>query len=152
MKPLGLVWDRDRWYLAGQRLGKAEAPRLWRADRVLTIRNGAASAWGEAEFDVTHLLGRQWLREAMAQWSRESPVTIRLNTPQAERLRQDWYYGHARFERLSNDEWRMTYGEDNREYVFELLRWLGPEAELLEPQAWRAELREGLERMIAKYR
>jgi hypothetical protein len=29
----------------------------------------------------------------------------------------------------------MTYGETNREYVFELLRWLGPEAELIEPKA-----------------
>ena len=43
----------------------------------------------------------------------------------------------------------MTYGETNREYVFELLRWLGPEAELIEPKAWRAELRDNLARMLA---
>ncbi len=31
----------------------------------------------------------------------------------------------------------MTFGEQNPTIVLELLRWLGPGAELLEPHAWR---------------
>jgi predicted DNA-binding transcriptional regulator YafY len=46
----------------------------------------------------------------------------------------------------------MTFGEGRREFVFELLRWLGPGAELMEPQTWRNELKRELEAMLAVYR
>ncbi len=151
VRPLGLLWDRDRWYLVGQRAGRDEKPRLWRADRVLSITPRAASAVGETKFDVASLLGRQWLRAAMAQWLKESPVIIRLARDQAERLKQDWYYQHARYEEESPEHLRMTFGEDNPQFVLELLRWLGPGAELIEPQAWRAELRDELRQMLAVY-
>jgi predicted DNA-binding transcriptional regulator YafY len=150
LQPLGLMWDRDRWYLAAQRVGRREAPRVWRADRVLSVRAGGLHPT-EATFDVNTLLGRQWLREAMTHWAQEAPVVIRLTPAQAERLKQDWYYGHAQYDDLPDGAVRMTYGQDRREYVFELLRWLGPGAELLEPRAWRAELRAGLEAMAVVY-
>ena len=70
---------------------------------------------------------------------------------EAERLKRDWYYGHARYEDLPDGEARMTFGESRREFVFELVRWLGPGAELVEPQAWRAALRAELEEMAATY-
>jgi len=151
VNPLGLLWDRDRWYLVGQRAGQKGETRLWRADRVLTIRPRSKAAEAEGHFDAATLLGRKWLGEAMRQWIQEAPVTLRLARRQAERLKQDWYYQHARFEDLPDGQVLMTYGETKREYVFELLRWLGPEAELIEPKAWRAELREDLTRMLTCY-
>ena len=45
----------------------------------------------------------------------------------------------------------MTFGEQNPTIVLELLRWLGPGAELLEPQAWREQMREELGQMLASY-
>ena len=45
----------------------------------------------------------------------------------------------------------MTFGEQNPTVVLELLRWLGPGAELLEPHAWRERLREELRQMLAYY-
>lgn len=152
LAPRGLIWDRDRWYLVAHRLEKGGPPRLFRADRVLAARPSVTSIPREVSFDVMALLNRQWLQEAMAQWIKESPVTIRLSARQTERLKQDWYYGQARFEPAANGEWLMTYGEDNRELVFELIRWLGPEAELLEPESWRVEFLAEVEKMAARYR
>ena len=148
--PNGVVCDRDRWYLAGTRPGRAET-RLWRADRILTVRLHEAVAEAASDFDVETLLNRNWLREAMERWMKDAPVKIRLTQKQAERLKQDWYYRHARFETLPDGREVMTFGEDNRDFVFELLRWLGPGAELLEPQTWRAAMRDELARMLAVY-
>ncbi len=91
------------------------------------------------------------MRTAMKEWRQRAPVTIRLSPAQAERLRRDWYYRHARFERIDDDTVVMTFGEDNRATVLELLRWLGPGAELLEPAEWRAVMREDLQRMLERY-
>jgi hypothetical protein len=45
----------------------------------------------------------------------------------------------------------MTFGESNLSFVLELLRWLGPGAELLEPRAWREKARAELQIMIEQY-
>jgi predicted DNA-binding transcriptional regulator YafY len=82
----------------------------------------------------------------------EAPVKIQLTPAQAERLQQDWYYRHARFDQIAEDRVLMIFGEDNYEVVLELLRWLGPGAELLEPQKWRRLLRDELHQMLATYR
>jgi len=60
-----------------------------------------------------------------------------VSRAQAERLQQDWYYRHAHFEPITEEQVVMTFGEQNPTIVLELLRWLGPGAELLEPHAWR---------------
>lgn len=52
---------------------------------------------------------------------------------------------------LPRGEVLVTFGEGKREFVFELLRWLGPGAELVEPKAWRADLRSELEQMLGVY-
>lgn len=138
--PLGFFWDRQRWYLAGIPTGRERT--LFRADRVLRITLGARAERPEG-FDVRALLGRAWLREAMADWAVEPYlVRIRLTPPLAARLQRDWYYRHAAYEPLSDDAVVMAFGEVNRASVFELVRWLGPDAELLEPAAWRAALRD----------
>jgi predicted DNA-binding transcriptional regulator YafY len=148
--PCGLLWDRNRWYLVGKRAGQAEEARLWRADRVAAIRRDEAIA-AQPLFDVRALLGRNWLRSAMQQWAREAPVTLRLSRQQAERLQQDWYYRQAQFEDIAESQVRMTFGESDRAIVLELLRWLGPGAELIEPRAWRQALRDELREMLAVY-
>ena len=45
----------------------------------------------------------------------------------------------------------MTFGEEDRTVVLELLRWLGPGTELVAPVAWRAALRAELIEMLAAY-
>jgi predicted DNA-binding transcriptional regulator YafY len=151
-EPLGLLWDRDHWYLAGRLAEQEEHPmRLWRADRVLQINPRRSSAPMRHAFDVRELLGRNWLQSAMEQWRQLSPVKIRLSSTQAERLQEDWYYRHAHFEPTTEQQVIMTFGENNPTFVLELLRWLGPGAELLEPQAWREQVREELRQMLAFY-
>ncbi len=149
--PQGLIWDRDRWYLVAPRAARQEAPRLWRADRVVRIALDAAPADVQPDFDVSRLLGRQWLQAAMDRWVQSAPVTIRLTGRQAARLQQDWFYRHAHFEDLDDDRVLMTFGEGNPALVLELLRWLGPGAELIEPRAWRANLCDELRAMLALY-
>jgi predicted DNA-binding transcriptional regulator YafY len=160
--PYGVFWDRDRWYLVGgaagtagdaklRPAGAAGGVRLWRADRVLAIEPRALPAAPRPDFDVRGLLGRAWLRDAMARWREEGRVAIRLTRPQAARLAQDWYYRHAGFEDLPDGRVLMTFGEDDRDVVLELLRWLGPGAELLEPREWRAALKPELRQMLAGY-
>ncbi len=106
---------------------------------------------GQGAFDVRGLLGRRWLRDAMDHWRQQTPVTIHLTRAQADRLRCDWYYHHAHFEQVDEETVVMTFGEDNRATVLELLRWLGPGAELLEPADWRRAMREDVRRMLASY-
>lgn len=150
-EPLGLFWDRDRWYLVGKPIGQEQTVRLLRADRVVQIKLRQQSSRGKDVFDVRKLLGRTWLQPAMEQWRQRVPVKIRLSCSQAKRLRQDWYYRHAHFEQIAGDQVLMTFGETNSMLVLELLRWLGPGAELIEPKAWRERMREELRQMLAYY-
>jgi predicted DNA-binding transcriptional regulator YafY len=149
--PHGIVWDRDRWYLAGEQAQHREQTRLWRADRVRRIAAHAPAVEGPSGFDVSTLLDHRWLRPAMQRWREESPVAIRLTRQQAERLQQDWYYRHALFDELAEGQILMTFGEDDRAVVLELLRWLGPGAELVAPAAWRPALRAELSQMLNLY-
>jgi predicted DNA-binding transcriptional regulator YafY len=151
VEPLGLFWDRDHWYLVGRPADREETPRLWRADRVVEIKPGRPLETARPEFDVRELLGRNWLKSAMEHWREPDPVKIRLTAAQAQRLQQDWYYRHARFEPLPGGQILLTFGEDNQAVVLELLRWLGPGAELVAPEAWREALREELKQMLAQY-
>lgn len=148
--PLGLFWDRDHWYLVGKRTEQA-ASRMWRSDRVINIRSIQQTTVPQSDFDVHKMLGRKWLTGAIEQWSQQAPVKICLSSRLATRLQQDWYYRHARFEPIEEGKMLMTFGETDPMIVLELLRWLGPDAELIEPHAWRAKMREELEQMLAKY-
>jgi predicted DNA-binding transcriptional regulator YafY len=151
VEPLGLLWDRDRWYLAGRLAERQGSVRLWRADRVVQIAPRQPLVRIHSVFDVRELLGRTWLASAMEEWRERAPVKMRLSCAQAERLQQDWYYRHAQFEPVAEDQLIMTFGEQNPTVVLELLRWLGPGAELLEPVAWRERMKEELRQMLASY-
>ncbi|GLV55137.1 transcriptional regulator [Dictyobacter sp. S3.2.2.5] len=151
MEPQGLFWDRDRWYLAGNPVKHEQVLRFWRADRVLDIKPLQPMSRVHNDFDVRAHLGRNWLQSAMEQWRQRSPVKIRLSRAQAERLGQDWYYRHAHFEPVAQDQMIMTFGEQDPEIVLELVRWLGPGAELLEPLIWRERMREELRQMLTSY-
>lgn len=151
-QPLGLLWDRDRWYLVGRLAEREDHPlRLWRADRVVQIKARPPLVPQQHEFDVREMLGRAWLRSAMEYWKEQAPVKIRLQAGQAQRLKRDWYYRHAQFETEGDGQVLMTFGEQDPSIVLELLRWLGPGADLLEPGEWRAKMREELRQMLMHY-
>jgi hypothetical protein len=97
------------------------------------------------------MLGRAWLGAAMESWTREAPVRIRLTPSQTARLRDDWYYRHANFQELPDGAAIVTFGQDHPQVVLEVLRWLGPGAELLEPLEWRSLARDELSEMVAAY-
>jgi predicted DNA-binding transcriptional regulator YafY len=156
--PCGIVWDRNRWYLVGRRLEdgpshQSKEPRLWRADRIVSITSTKKPVEGLEGFDIKQVLERQWLSQAMVQWAEMAPVIIRMTCAQAQRLKLDWYFAHARFEELSTraGEVLMTFGENNQSFVFELLRWLGPGAELIEPEGWRKAFSEDIRAMLRNY-
>jgi len=151
-EPAGLLWDRERWYLIGtRRLSGAAEQRIWRADRVVAIESSTLRAPRRPEFDIRRHLGRRWLGDAMAAWSKSSPVVIRMTRAQAARLAADWYFAFARFEAAGPDAVTMTYGEDDPARVLELVRWLGPGALLVEPAAWRTMLRDELQALLAAH-
>ena len=149
--PLGLLWDRGHWYLVGRKREGDTGVRLWRADRVISLSEDFSARPTPQAFDIQDLLGHMWLRSAMEQWQRRAPVVLRLTRPQAQRLQRDWYYRHARFEESTDNQVTMTIGEEDRTIVFELLRWLGPGAEVIEPKAWREQMKEELQQMASIY-
>lgn len=149
--PIGLLWDRDWWYLVGRPVDDEATVRLWRADRVLAIEQRPGHALPHPDFDVNQLLGRTWLQKAMNEWREEAPVKLQITPEQAQLLQKDWYYRYAQFEELENGQVSMSFGEDNPQRVFELVRWLGPGAALIEPRAWQAQLRNELSAMLAMY-
>ena len=152
-EPQGVLWDRDRWYLIGRKIGSTRSggQRFWRADRIIDIEATTLRAQPSPEFDVRKHLGRRWLADAMAAWAKSSPVRIRMTPAQAERLKLDWFFGLSSFERTGENEVIMTYGEVDAPYVMQLVRWLGPGAEILEPLEWRDQMKDELERMRAAY-
>src|SRR5262249_42455179 len=147
LAPCGLVWDRDRWYLVGRAPG-AVAVRFWRADRVVEARLAGPIGAGSPNFDLREVLDRRWLDSAMAIWAAEAPVVLELTRDQAQRLQQDWYYGHAQFADQPDARVQVRFGEDDPKVVLALIRWLGPGAVLLAPHAWRALLHEDLLAML----
>ncbi|HEV2676806.1 MAG TPA: YafY family protein [Aliidongia sp.] len=152
-QPQGLLWDRDRWYLIGLKLDGRDRPpeqtqRFWRADRVLEIELSTLRS-PISPFDVRPLLDRVWLGRAMARWNGPDPVRIRMTKAQVQRLRRDWYYRFADYAPGGPDHMIVSYGEGDPAPALELVRWLGPEAELLAPAAWREKLRLELLEMAA---
>jgi predicted DNA-binding transcriptional regulator YafY len=152
-EPQGLLWDRDRWYLIGRKLGatRSGGQRFWRADRVAGMEGTTLRSSTAPGFDVRRHLGRRWLADAMTAWAESAPVKIRMTAAQAARLSVDWFFGTGSFVRSGDDEVTMTYGEYDPANAFELIRWLGPGAELLEPAEWRAQLRDEIDKMRARY-
>jgi predicted DNA-binding transcriptional regulator YafY len=147
-EPLGVFWDRGRWYLATSDTDYDEQERLWRADRVTDISAHGQAVERRADFDITGLLGHAWLRTAMAAWRSRAPVRLRITEKQAQRLQQDWYYRFAHYEPDDAGRVIMTIGERDRDLVLALVRWLGPGAELLAPVEWRETLREELTALL----
>ena len=150
-EPLGIFWDRGRWYLATSDSEHGERERLWRADRVTSISPHGQVGARRTDFDIGELLGHAWLRAAMATWRARAPVRLRITGEQAQRLQRDWYYRFAHYEPDGAGNILMTFGEQDPELVLALVRWLGPGAELVAPAEWRDALREQLTAMLRQH-
>jgi predicted DNA-binding transcriptional regulator YafY len=149
VRPLGAFWDRERWYLVGDRAQAPGEHRLWRADRVLDMTAlGKTANESDETFDVAGLLGHTWLKTAMDTWRQRVPVRLRITAAQAQRLQQDWYYRLAQYDAEADGSFVMSFGEDDAQLVLALVRWLGPGAELLSPEEWKPILRTQLETML----
>ncbi|MGO8693494.1 MAG: helix-turn-helix transcriptional regulator [Rectinemataceae bacterium] len=151
VEPCGILWDRDRWYLVGRTADSAHALRQWRSDRVVELGSGPSLKPTADDFDVAEILDRRWLRSAMEGWRANSRVKVALSLEQAERLKRDWYYGNAAFEEAPDGRIIMSIGERDPMGIVDLVRWLGPGAELLEPAAWREQVANTLREMLATY-
>lgn len=151
IEPLGLLWDRDRWYLVGASPGGRGEYRMWRTDRIVALGPGRSMPPVETDFDTGRILERKWLRRAMDSWRRNSPTVLALLPAQAELLKRDWYYGNASFTEREDGKILMSFGEDSPEVVAGLVRWLGPGAELVEPREWRAKVADSLRELLAAH-
>ena len=147
--PTGMFWDRDCWYLTGT-LSDGRR-RIWRADRVLDLTTTGESEAAPRSADISAYLNRAWLAAAMRDWAEQCPVRILITQAQTERLAGDWYYQHARYEPQADGRVLMTFGQDQPNIVQELVRWLGPGAELLDPPEWRELIASDLREMLAIY-
>jgi predicted DNA-binding transcriptional regulator YafY len=148
-RPTGLFWDQNFWYLTGTLSDGRQ--RIWRADRVLELTTTGASDALPRSADISAYLNRAWLAAAMRDWAEECPVRILITPAQAERLAGDWYYQHARYETRDDGRILMTFGQDRPDIVRELVRWLGPGAELIDPPEWRELIMRDLREMLATY-
>jgi len=145
VEPHGLLWDRDLWYLVGWSL-TAEEIRMWRADRVVSIRVTGMAFRSRADFDIRTMLDRQWLERAMRSWDQDDEKTrISITTDAAAKLRRDWFYRHAHYAKGKDGRTVMTIPDTNADVVLPLVRWLGADAEILAPQSLRDSLRGDLD-------
>lgn len=144
IEPQGILFDRDRWYLIGRSLDYDET-RIWRADKVRAVTVSTMAFRPDRDFDVQRFTGRRWLKAGFERWFEEAPRTvsrIRLTPAQAERMREDWLYRNARFDEEPDGSLVMSVPESDPRSILPLVRWLGPEAELLEPEPLRRQMAE----------
>jgi len=142
IEPQGILFDRDRWYLIGRSLEFGDS-RIWRADKVRTVTVTTMGFKPDRDFDIQRFTGRAWLAAAFERWFTESPrevSRIRLTPALAERLRDDWLYRHARYEEQDDGSLVMVVPETDPRSILPLVRWLGPEAELLAPEPLRRQM------------
>ena len=153
IEPQGILFDRDRWYLVGRSLDYGEE-RIWRADKVHEIKVTGFAFRPERGFDVRRYLGRAWLAAAFERWFAEDEravTRIRLNSERAETLKRDWFYRHARYTDLELGFTIMSVPEIDPRSILPLVRWLGPEAELLSPEHLRRAMAEDARRLADQY-
>ena len=150
VEPHGLLFDRNLWYLVGRSLA-ADEIRMYRADRVLSATVTGMAFRPQRDFDIRTMLGRQWLEQAMRSWDKsEEGTQIRISVEAAERLKRDWYFRHAKFAK-AGEAILMTIPDTDPGTILPLVRWLGPEAELLSPQALRDKFSHELEAIRPRY-
>lgn len=151
IEPHGLLWDRDLWYLVGRSL-EADEVRMWRADRVLSIKVTGMAFRPVADFDIRAMLGRQWLERAMRIWDVKAEGTrIRLSAEAAAKLQRDWFYRHAAYFEGDDGGVVMSIPDIDPRSVLPLVRWLGTEAEILAPESLRDLLRSELDAIRIAY-
>ena len=76
---------------------------------------------------------------------------IRLTSERAATLKRDWYYRHARYADAEQGFAIMSVPEIDPRSILPLVRWLGPEAELLSPEHLRRAMAEDARRLADQY-
>lgn len=149
VEPHGLLLDRSLWYLVGRSL-VVDDVRMWRADRVVSARLTGMAFRPMPDFDIGTMLGRQWLEQAMRSWDKGGERTvIRISPAAAEKLQRDWYYRHATYT-PEGSAVVMSIPDTDPGTILPLVRWLGPEAELVAPANLREALRAELAAMARR--
>lgn len=144
VEPRGILYDRDLWYLAGFCVDTGQI-KVYRADRVRQMEVSGFRFRPDKNFAIETLLGGAWLKQAMRRWEAESPIArIRITEAQAAKLSADWYYRHAVFTADPAGGMMISIPDTASSRILALVRWLGPGAELLEPEHMRQELAEEL--------
>jgi len=151
VEPRGIILDRDLWYLAGFCVD-TQLVKVYRADRVRASTVSGFRFKPDTAFSIQDLMGGVWLDRAMRRWEAENPIArIRLSAEQSRNLKTDWYYKHAAFTAAGDGGAVMSVPVTGANAILPLLRWLGPDAELLGPPELRDELLRELESMARIY-
>jgi predicted DNA-binding transcriptional regulator YafY len=153
IEPQGILYDRDRWYLVGRSLDFGDQ-RIWRADKVRKVTVSTMAFNPDRDFDIQRFTGRAWLAAGFDRWFEEdarSVTRIRLTPELAARLRQDWFYRHARFSDEDEASVIMAVPEIDPRSILPLARWLGPETELLSPEPLRRQMAEETQKLARRY-
>ncbi|MBD8892444.1 helix-turn-helix transcriptional regulator [Roseibium litorale] len=144
VEPRGILYDRDLWYMAGFCVDTRQV-KVYRADRVREMEVSGFRFRQDKTFAIESLLGGAWLKQAMRRWETESPIArIRITAEQAAKLSSDWYYRHAVLTAEESGSLIIAIPDTASSRILPLVRWLGPGAELLEPEHMRQELAEEL--------
>ncbi|MET1413449.1 WYL domain-containing protein [Roseibium sp. HPY-6] len=151
VEPYGVMFDRDLWYLAG-RCVDTEMVKVYRADRVRNLEISGLFFRPDKAFSIKTLLGGAWLSQAMRRWEQEEEIAkILITADQAKKLSVDWYYRHAVFTPAGDGRILVSIPSTDRARLLPLVRWLGPGAELLSPDALRLELADELATLAGLY-
>ncbi|WP_420335470.1 helix-turn-helix transcriptional regulator [Roseibium sp.] len=151
VEPYGVMFDRDLWYLAG-RCVNTQTVKVYRADRVRDLEISGMFFRPDKTFSIKTLLGGAWLSQAMRRWEQEEEIAkILITAQQAKKLSADWYYRHAVFTPAGDGKILLSIPSTDRARILPLVRWLGPGAELLSPDALRTEFAAELAALTALY-
>jgi len=153
IEPQGILYDRDRWYLVGRSLEHGDT-RIWRADKVRQVTVSTMAFRPDRDFDIQRFTGRAWLAAGFDRWFEQdarSVTRIRLTPDLAARLRQDWFYRHARFSDDDDGSVIMAVPEVDPRSILPLARWLGTEAEIISPEPLRRQMAAEAQELARRY-
>jgi predicted DNA-binding transcriptional regulator YafY len=120
--------------------------------RQITLTGFAFRA--DRQFDIRRYLNRSWLASAFERWFAEderSVTRIRVTAELMDMLKRDWLYQKARFTPEPDGRVVMSLPEIDPRAILPLVRWLGPDAEILSPRALREAFIKEVKRLAEIY-
>ncbi len=155
LEPYGILLNQGTIYILAMEEGKdlekepEERLKRWKLDRFKKAT--ALDRWYKYEEDLDLELSTA---QSIGMFGGESPTTYRIKlSPKATKfVQEEPWHSQQQIELLPDGGGILSVPAYEGREIFPPIMRLGPDAELLEPQEARQEIKEWIEQMVANYR